>query len=85
MTHAAGDQGVLYTIPEWRRKGLAKIVTYFRLKESAKSGVRGFVWVFAGNQASNDMWKGLGWEKQWTAQWIYLKDDPTDTYGKKSA
>lgn len=83
MTHAAGDQGVLYTLPEWRRKGLAKIVTAVRLKEAAKSGVRGFVWVFAGNAASNALWENLGWEKQWTARWVYFVDDEPVFRAKK--
>lgn len=41
LTHADGSLGALYTLPEWRRKGLAKIVVAERLRAMAESNSEG--------------------------------------------
>lgn len=37
LTHADGSLGALYTLPEWRRRGLAKLVVAQRLREMASA------------------------------------------------
>lgn len=73
MTHSAGDLGALYTLPEYRRRGLAKWVVEERLKGLREDGMRGMVWVGQNNEQSQGLWKSLGWEKGWSAQWIPVR------------
>ncbi|ORX35009.1 hypothetical protein BD324DRAFT_652730 [Kockovaella imperatae] len=76
MTHAAGDQGALYVHPEHRRRGLAKWIVQANLaRERKRSGgqVRGHVWVMRGNEASEALWRSMGWKKYWAGQWIVLR------------
>lgn len=75
LTHADGDQGALYTSPEYRRRGLARWVTQERLKEAGKSGIRGFCYVFIGNEVSGKLWENMGWRRGWRVQWVYTRND----------
>jgi GNAT superfamily N-acetyltransferase len=43
--------GALYTTPEYRRRGLARMVTQERVREAEKDGIRGFSFVCVGNEA----------------------------------
>ena len=74
MTHAAGDQGALHVEPDNRRRGLAKWVVLANLEREREAGrdVQGHVWVQRGNEASEALWRAMGWEKAWTVQWIHL-------------
>jgi hypothetical protein len=72
----------LYTIPQWRRKGLAEIVVRRNIqsrqgitKSSAeeveeKERRRDFCYVFKGNTASERLWVKMGWEEGWGVRWI---------------
>ena len=75
MTHAAGDQGALYVQPAHRRRGLARIAVQARLESQRQrnKNVRGHVWVERGNEASEGLWRAMGWERAWGGQWIYVR------------
>lgn len=93
MTHADGSIGALYTLPEWRRKGLAKIVVAERLRSMAETPslgrteeekqlraeasrkLRANLQVEENNEASEALWKGLGWEPAWSVGWVYSRED----------
>lgn len=78
LTHADGALGALYTLPEWRRKGLAKLVVRERLRDMAKEGngvLRANLQVEAGNTASEALWRSLGWGPAWRVGWVYSDED----------
>jgi GNAT superfamily N-acetyltransferase len=77
LNHGAGDLGALYTMPEYRRRGLAKKVVQDRLRSIAGMGIEGYVWVVEGNTASMALWRGMGWTRGWTAEWVNLRDPRT--------
>lgn len=74
MTNSDGSLSALYTIPEYRRHGLAHWAVQDRLEKSEEMGVRGHCYVFEGNQASSALWVKLGWEKAWRASWVYVRE-----------
>lgn len=90
LTHADGSLGALYTLPEWRRKGLAKLVVAERLRAMAAGSdgdtadkarteasrkLRANLQVEEGNEASEALWTGLGWEPAWCVGWVYSQED----------
>lgn len=86
LTHADGSLGALYTLPEWRRRGLAKVVVRERLRAMAKEGdgvLRANLQVEDGNTASESMWRGLNWEPAWQVGWVYSAEDEERYRGKK--
>jgi GNAT superfamily N-acetyltransferase len=75
ILHADGALGALYTLPDWRRKGLAEIVVrqnirWRNLHLDGKGGRRDFCYVFKGNTASERLWVKMGWEEGWGVRWI---------------
>ena len=36
-----------------------------------ENGGRGFVCVAEGNEGSEGLWKGMGWERGWCVEWVY--------------
>ena len=72
LTHSDLSLGSLYVLPQHRRKGLAKRVVQHRL--SQPGAFRGVVYVETGNEASEELWKSLGWEKAWETVWARYKD-----------
>lgn len=72
LTHSDLSLGSLYVTPEHRRKGLAKRVVQHRLAQPG--AFRGVVYVETGNEASEALWKSLGWEKGWETVWARFKD-----------
>lgn len=68
LTHSNGSQGALYTMPQYRRRGLAQFVTATRLA-AAPPGLRSFVYVTEGNSASEALWESRGWTKGWEVTW----------------
>ena len=82
LLHADGSIGALYTLPQWRRKGLAEIVVRQNIKcrqiQLSQHGDRGghreerrdFCYVFKGNTASERLWVKMGWEEGWGVRWI---------------
>ncbi|GMK53527.1 hypothetical protein CspeluHIS016_0101130 [Cutaneotrichosporon spelunceum] len=76
LTVADGSVGALYTLPSFRRRGLAKAVLAHRLARmgadpQAVPGFQGFCHVEVGNNASEAMWTGLGWTRGHRVVWIY--------------
>lgn len=74
MTHSDGDIGALYTLEEYRGKGLAKTLVKHRMKkdQEAGKGVRAHAWTNGENPASEAVWRSLGWEKGWSVKWVNL-------------
>jgi GNAT superfamily N-acetyltransferase len=74
ILHADGSIGALYTLPKWRRKGLAEIVVRQNIKSrqamTKSSERRDFCYVFKGNTASERLWVKMGWEEGWGVRWI---------------
>jgi hypothetical protein len=85
ILHADGSIGALYTIPTWRRKGLAEIVVRHNItsrqaitksstqnvkEKQGKEERRDFCYVFKGNTASERLWVKMGWEEGWGVKWI---------------
>lgn len=71
LTLSDGSTGALYTMPEYRRRGLAKVVVADRLAKCAGLGLRSYCHVEVTNEASERMWEGMGWERGHKCQWIY--------------
>ena len=62
-------------MPDYRRRGLARWVANERLKAAAKSGIRGFCFVYVGNEVSQRMWEDLGWTRGWQVEWVYTRNE----------
>lgn len=69
ITNLDGSLGALYTMPEYRRRGLARALVAEHLKKHARD-VRGFCHIERGNTASEKMWSALGWKPEWAVQWL---------------
>jgi len=67
ITHSNGSQGALYTVPAYRRRGLARLVTAERIQRT--QGYRSFVYVEVGNTVSENLWEARGWERGWEVTW----------------
>lgn len=67
LTHPDGALGFLYTSPDLRKRGLGRQVVQHRLA-SVGADRRSFAFVATGNEASEALWKSLGWEK-WGVGW----------------
>jgi ribosomal protein S18 acetylase RimI-like enzyme len=74
-THPDFSMGTLHVDPNHRRRGLAKLVSLARVQSSRSAGVPGWVCVGTGNTASEAVWKGLGWKREWDAEWIELNEE----------
>ncbi|BEI90949.1 uncharacterized protein CcaverHIS019_0310190 [Cutaneotrichosporon cavernicola] len=72
VTVADGAIGALYTLPEFRRRGLAKAVLAHRLGKM--TGLPGFCHVEVTNGASESLWEGMGWTRGHRVNWIYADD-----------
>lgn len=71
ITLADGSTGALYTMPQYRRRGLAKVVVADRLAKCEGMGMPSYCHVEVTNQASERMWEGMGWTRGHKCQWIY--------------
>lgn len=71
MTHGDGSVGALHTMPDYRRRGLAKVLIAKHLGDLEARGVPVYCNVENGNEISAKLWEGLGWTRGWNATWIY--------------
>lgn len=71
ITLPDGAIGALYTMPDYRRRGLAKMVVADRLAKCAHLGLPTYCHVEVTNQASERMWEGMGWTRGHKVQWVY--------------
>jgi ribosomal protein S18 acetylase RimI-like enzyme len=69
LTVADGSVGALYTLPDYRRRGLAKAVLAHRL--GRMEGLPGFCHVEVTNGASETLWEGMGWRRGHRVNWVY--------------
>lgn len=78
MHHSDGALGALYTVPEWRRKGLARLVITRRLAERRFStqgkDPQQYCHVFRGNHASESLWLRMGWKAAWGVKWVVNRE-----------
>ena len=70
LTHLDGSLGMLYTSPLHRRKGLGRQVVQEHLARFAEKDSRAFAYVSTENEASEALWRGLGWESWEVGWWI---------------
>ncbi|ORY27354.1 hypothetical protein BCR39DRAFT_538447 [Naematelia encephala] len=75
MTQHDGVIGSLYTLPDYRRRGLAQIVVEQRIKRDLETGfgVGGYCYIYRGNKGSEGLFGRMGWQRRWGVQWVSLR------------
>lgn len=63
FTHGDGSIGALYTMPEYRRKGLAKAVLHRHVDRETQRGIPRFCYIEEGNDASAALFSSFGWTR----------------------
>ena len=63
FTHGDGSIGALYTMPEYRRKGLAKAVLRRHVARETARGIPRFCYIEEDNGASAALFGSFGWAR----------------------
>lgn len=70
LTQFDGSIGMVFTLPEFRRHGLAALLNVRLTSELIKLQGRAFCYVIRDNQTSLKMFSKLGYEQTCTVDWI---------------
>ncbi|XMB85556.1 GNAT family N-acetyltransferase [Mycoplasmatota bacterium WC44] len=74
LTREDGTLGLMYTIDEYRRKGLAKIVTVDLAKKVIENGDTPFVHIAVNNKASIKLAESNGFKRYGEVYWFGIKN-----------
>eukprot|EP00898_Chlorokybus_atmophyticus_P001724 jgi/Chlat1/2552/Chrsp175S02406 len=73
LTYAYGALGMVHTLEEYRRKGLAKAAVVALAEAQLASGMTPYVWVDISNNASRKMFMQLGFVQDGLCHWVDSK------------
>jgi ribosomal protein S18 acetylase RimI-like enzyme len=70
MTHADGSMAMLRVLEEYRGQGLARAITYALAKRVIARGLRPFLHIHRGNQASISLCESMGFTRHSACAWF---------------